>query len=369
MPLPNRDRPIELSQLTALSSVVDVVARYVDDLAPIPARELAEWVAGLAVPTGWQVLSLDAIAAPLARIAVCGQRPEGGWDACDTISVFRFTGFPPREVVEDNAECTLRDLGASESIFTTVAPPPPPGVAAVRSDGHFDIAGKPIWASYETYVAGSDQPGQGRLIQHSVFVDYGSYFRLGRDVGQLTRAVHDAFRTAIGANLEDAKWFRPGTLAAEQPGVSTSIREPGNDDDTDTVAIPLTQEERYFISSALIQWSSVATGDPLPIKALGIAANWTEFDSLVSRLDATVTGQEPMSDLDWTLTLFLTEVAWASNVVAAGLDFALVTSIPDEKAVKLLRSIQWKLSRCNHADLLFPDAGRPRRAETKAPPC
>jgi hypothetical protein len=190
---PSRNSPIELSQLTAVSSVVDVVGGYVGDLAPIPADELTDWLARLAVPAGWQVLPLDASAAPLARIAVCGQRPGGGWDACDTISVFRFTGFPPREVVEDNADCTLRDLGAGEGIHTTVAPPPPPGIAAVRSDGYFDLAGILTWAQYETYVAGSDQPGQGRLIQHSVFVDRDSFFRLGRDVGQLTGSVHGAF--------------------------------------------------------------------------------------------------------------------------------------------------------------------------------
>jgi hypothetical protein len=86
---------LRLSQLTAVSSVVDVVAGHVDGLAPIPAGELADWVAGLAVPAGWQVLPPDATAAPLARIAVRGRRPGGGWDACDTISVFRFTGFPP----------------------------------------------------------------------------------------------------------------------------------------------------------------------------------------------------------------------------------------------------------------------------------
>jgi hypothetical protein len=360
MPLPNPDQPVELSQLTAVSSVVDVVAGYVDDLAPIPAGELAEWVAGLAVPASWQVLPLDASAPPLARIAVRGQRPEGGWDACDTISVFRFTGFPPRDVVEDNAECTLRDLGA-RGIRTTVAPPPLPGVAAVRSGGHFHISMKLMYAQYETYIAGSDQPGQGRLIQHSIFVDYGSYFRLGRDVGQLTGTIRDAFFTSIGADPADAKWFRPGAVVAKRPGGATDSPEPGSDDGTNMVAIELTPEERYFICSALIEWSGVATGAPLPIKTLGIATNWIEFDSLVSCLETAIVGQEPMSALDWTRTLFLTEVSWASNVVGAGLDFALVTSISDEEAVKLLRSIQWKLSRYYRPSLLFPGAGRPRR--------
>jgi hypothetical protein len=127
------------------------------------------------------------------------------------------------------------------------------------------------------------------------------------------------------------------------------------------VAIALTPEEQHFVCSALIQWSSVATGSPLPIKALGIAEDWPQFDELVDRLRAAITAKEPLSDLDWARALFLAEVSWASNLVAAGLDFALVTSISDEEAVKLLRSIQRKISSRYRADLLFPNAGRPRR--------
>jgi hypothetical protein len=360
MSLPNPDQAIELSQLTTVSSVVDVVAGYVDDLAPIPADELAEWVAGLAVPAGWQVLPLDASAAPLARIAVCGRQPEGGWDACDTVSVFRFTGFPPREVVEDNAECTLRDLGAGEGIHTTVAPPPPPGIAAVRSDGYVDLAGKLTWAQYETYVAGSDQPGQGRLIQHSVFVDRGSFFRLGRDVGQFTGSIHDAFLIAIGADPTDAKWVLPDAILADHPSMATLSREPGADG-IDMVAIRLTPDEQHYIETALIQWRWLATGFPLPIKALGLAEDWSQFDELVDRLRAAIAAKEPLSDLDWARALFLTEISWASDLVGAGVEFRY-NGISDEEAVKLLRSIQRKISSRYRADLLFPNAGRPRRA-------
>jgi hypothetical protein len=363
---PSPDSPIELSQLTTVSSVVDVIAGYVDDLTPIPVGELIDWLAGLAVPAGWQVLPLDANAAPLARIAVCGRRPEGGWDACDTISVFRFTGFPPREVVEDNAECTLQDLGAGESIRTAVAPPPPPGVAAVRSSGHFDIAGKPMWARYETYIAGSDQPGQGRLIQHSVFVDRGSFFRLSRDVGQLTRAVHNAFLTAVGANPTDAKWLTPDAVLANHPRMAILSREPG-DDGSDIVAIRLTPDEQHFIETALIQWRWLATGYPLPIKALGLAEDWPQFDELVDRLRAAIAAKEPLSELDWARALFLTEISWASDLVGAGVEFRY-NGILDEEAVKLLRTIQRKISSRHHADLLFPGAGRPRQTSNDEAP-
>lgn len=67
-----------------------------------------------------------------------------------------------------------------------------------------------------------------------------------------------------------------------------------------------------------------------------------------------------MSDLDWARALFLTEISWACDLVGAGVEFELVSPFTDEEAVKLLRSIQRKVSSSYRADLLFPDAGRPR---------
>jgi hypothetical protein len=65
--------------------------------------------------------------------------------------------------------------------------------------------------------------------------------------------------------------------------------------------------------------------------------------------------------------LFLTEISWASDVVGAGVEFALI-SHSDEEAVKLLRSIQRKISSSYRANLLFPNAGRPRpRFDSEAP--
>jgi hypothetical protein len=344
----NRSQPTELGQLPAVSSIVDVVARHVDGLEPIPADELADWLAALAVPAGWKTIPLDANATPLARMTVYGQPSEGTWEACETISVFRFTGVPPHDVVEDNADCTLRDLGAGESIFTCVAPPPPPGVAAVRSSGHFSVAGKRLWGRYATYIAGSEQPGQGRLIHHSIFVDYGSYFRLGHDVGQLTRAVHHAFLTTIGADPADAKWLAPGSATA-----TGELRK-----DDGTVAIPLTDSERYFMYMALSEWGGLASYKPRPLPILGVS-DWAEFDALTDRLATAITQHESLSDLDWARALFLTEISWASDLVGAGVEFALI-SHSDEEAVRLLRSIQRKISSRDRANLLFPNAGRPR---------
>lgn len=44
---------------------------------------------------------------------MCGDRSDGGWDACETLTVCGFTGVPGPEVVWYNSARTLRDLGAA----------------------------------------------------------------------------------------------------------------------------------------------------------------------------------------------------------------------------------------------------------------
>ena len=133
-----------------------------------------------------------------------------------------------------------------------------------------------------------------------------------------------------------------------------------NDASSATANPDLTDAERQFILMGLRQWRSAATGAPLPIKALDLAPSWPEFDALTQRLSDKIEHQQPLTTLDWTRVLLLVEQAWASELLGAGLDFAIVTSIPDDDAIKLLRDVQRKLRRSGaDAELLFPGAGRP----------
>jgi hypothetical protein len=186
-------------RLAAVSSLIDVVARHVDGLIQLPSADLPDWLTDLGVPAGWRIARLDGGGVQPSRIAVCSGKSQGGGYGCDTISVFGFTGIPPSEVVRDNAACTLRDFNATDITAGRLATPPTPGVIAVRSSGYFTTVELPVWAQYSTYIAGSTICGEGRLIQHSMFVESDCRAALNEDITQLSDAVHHAFFSTIDA--------------------------------------------------------------------------------------------------------------------------------------------------------------------------
>ena len=59
-----------------------------------------------------------------------------------------------------------------------------------------------MWTQITTYVAGSDGPGQGVLVEHVVFVDALVRARLRDDITELGDAVHEAF-VAITNTMDD----------------------------------------------------------------------------------------------------------------------------------------------------------------------
>jgi hypothetical protein len=155
---------------------------------------------------GWRVRKFQQGGALHASTAAAWRRREsrcaapqsdGGWDGCETINAFRFTGIPDIDVVWDHADRPLRDLHAEAITTHTLIPPQLPGTTAVRSSGCFSAAGLWIWAQYSTFIAGSIRADQGQLIQHSVFVESGCQARLNDNVIQLSDAIYQAFLTDI----------------------------------------------------------------------------------------------------------------------------------------------------------------------------
>ncbi|KAA8957658.1 MAG: hypothetical protein F6Q13_16350 [Mycobacterium sp.] len=179
----------------AVESVVDAIGRYVADLTLIGPDHSPGWLAALPSPTGWQIGRAENSPVQPTRTAVHRHDPFAGWDACETISVFEFTGEPPEEVVRHNADCTLRTLGADDIIVSTPIASLIPGVTAVRCSGHITLGDQQrVWAQFSTYMSGGTK---GLLVEHGIFVKIDHQATLTEDIAQLSNTVQGAFLTSI----------------------------------------------------------------------------------------------------------------------------------------------------------------------------
>lgn len=61
--------------------------------------------------------------------------------------------------------------------------------------------------------------------------------------------------------------------------------------------------------------------------------------------------------------LLVAECSWASSMVGAGLDFAVVTGISDPEGLSLLRGLQRKIGDIRRAKRLFLSGGRAPSAD------
>lgn len=184
----------ERQRLSTAISLGDIIAGTVADYRPLTVRDVL-WShdESLTVPTGWLVASAGSSADRPVRVLVTGHRSRGGWQGCDTLAAFGFTGIVPRELGTANASCTLNALGASGITIHKLDVPERPDTWAMHSTGYVTAAGLRMWAQFSTYVAGSQQAGCGRLIEHSVFAVTQQRTQLRSDIKELSDSVQAAF--------------------------------------------------------------------------------------------------------------------------------------------------------------------------------
>jgi hypothetical protein len=172
----------EWQRLSSATSLTDIVAGTVTEFTPLLVRDVLPCDNDtFAIPAGWHLAASGMSAEQPVRAAVTGHRSRGGWQGCDTVAAFGFTGITPINVATPHAGSTLRDLPAM------------PGVWAVRSAGYFTAAGLRMWAQFSTYAAGTHQAGKGWLIQHSLFITTQWRTKLRADILELSNTVHTAF--------------------------------------------------------------------------------------------------------------------------------------------------------------------------------
>lgn len=182
--------------------MVGVLAGYVGDLRVIDADAVPTWLTRVDPPAGWQRAETDHDGVGPARIVVHGLQADGRWSACETLTLFGFTGCPPAQVVYDNSDCTLRDLRAPlgdalSFLEPTITEPLSidfrPEVIAVRTSGSFVFCQRWMWAQYNTYIACSDVPGGSRMLQQILYVDSALQNSLDADLTYLADTARQAF--------------------------------------------------------------------------------------------------------------------------------------------------------------------------------
>jgi hypothetical protein len=123
---------------------------------------------------------------------------------------------------------------------------------------------------------------------------------------------------------------------------------------SELVRIDLTDAEHQLLFHGINEYSGLAKYGKTVLAPLFGASTTDEFDATLHRLRAAVEDCEALSDLDWARALLLTEISWGSDLLGAGSEFE--TNIDDDKALPLLRSLQYKISNSQRRQLLIDNA-------------
>ncbi len=114
----------------------------------------------------------------------------------------------------------------------------------------------------------------------------------------------------------------------------------------------LTPREHDFVDSALASWVGVSTSAPIPVRALGFADR-DRFNDEAARLRRAVRDGAMLTEVETARVLFLSELAFGSDLFGAGVEFQLVSPMRDAEAITILRSLQRKLYTRDGAKALF----------------
>lgn len=196
-------RTVDLEQLTSAESVLDRIGASVGTLTLIRLTESGEWRSSLfEPPDGWKVGHVGGDP-QLSRIAVTGPRSDGGWDGCETLSIFGFTGSGPAatEVVQHN-DATLQSLAADSTTTYVLDTALSTDVIAVRSSGYISSTGRRLWAQTSTFVRAGYSQTQGVLMCQTLVIEARYRGPWRDDIADLSDAVHLAFVSQAGTVAE-----------------------------------------------------------------------------------------------------------------------------------------------------------------------
>lgn len=106
----------------------------------------------------------------------------------------------------------------------------------------------------------------------------------------------------------------------------------------------LTVEETGFLRRALLEWGGPAHSTEEFAVAMGFMGT---RDLLVQcrRIRSALAEDEPLAPIDWARTLLAVEIVFISDVMGSGYEWVTTTGYSDTETIRMIRSIQRKLSR------------------------
>ena len=166
----------------------------ITDLTALPASAAPQWLASVGLPAGWRTGRYvgDNPTEPCS-VAVRGERDDGRWDACETITAFSFLGFVEALDVWQICESSLHALNAENVVIVEIAAPPVPEVALISGSGEFHVEDRFIHGQFNYYAVGSTGAGQGRMIQQCLYVDAGRRAEFEANLALMGNELHSAF--------------------------------------------------------------------------------------------------------------------------------------------------------------------------------
>jgi hypothetical protein len=109
------------------------------------------------------------------------------------------------------------------------------------------------------------------------------------------------------------------------------------------MSVQLTEDVRELLAAGVGQWDG---GPAKPTDELAVAlgfADVSDFYAETRRLGELLRERAAPSSSDAVRALVATEIAFASDVFGAGVDWETVTGLSDEETISILRRLQRKL--------------------------
>lgn len=188
--MPSPDRPG-----LSVSSMAGKIRRQVSNLRSVPPGALSQWLPGLPIPQHWHAAPFTSTAAEPARVLIrnAGEASDG-WIGCEIINLFRFSDTATDDVVDEGADCALRDLGAATPITYRLTMPPESGIVATRSRGT-TVLGVRLWVQVTNYLVTSG--GDNGLIEHTLLIRATARDQLKSQISLLSNSVRSALMTSV----------------------------------------------------------------------------------------------------------------------------------------------------------------------------